>query len=166
MTSWRVGSSPRGRGKPPHLRAFVRRGRLIPAWAGKTPRSAWNRPAARAHPRVGGENASSHPLTDGETGSSPRGRGKRRQRSKQLTTTGLIPAWAGKTAPRSHALPDPAAHPRVGGENSSTKWTAVRENGSSPRGRGKPTRTVPGTSYKRLIPAWAGKTALISTRPM
>ncbi len=33
---WREGSSPRGRGKPPGDRADRPRGRLIPAWAGKT----------------------------------------------------------------------------------------------------------------------------------
>ena len=50
------GSSPRGRGKPVDGVTEVERGRLIPAWAGKTklrPRCHCRR---RAHPRVGGEN--------------------------------------------------------------------------------------------------------------
>ena len=51
-----VGSSPRGRGKPIRRRARHTRGRLIPAWAGKTFNRELSRVDGRAHPRVGGEN--------------------------------------------------------------------------------------------------------------
>ena len=53
------------------------------------------------------------------------------------------------------------AHPRVCGENIMQGWSHVREMGSSPRVRGKPRlcrRTFWGSG---LIPACAGKTALI-----
>ena len=73
-----TGSSPRGRGK---LMNFGQRGLqrgLIPARAGKTPRSPpWGR-RTPAHPRAGGENSASAALLMVEKGSSPRGRGKRR----------------------------------------------------------------------------------------
>ena len=51
-----AGSSPRVRGKPADPRRPVGRRGLIPACAGKTPSSASRRSAARAHPRVCGEN--------------------------------------------------------------------------------------------------------------
>ena len=72
------GSSPRGRGKPvAGCLPQPFRG-LIPARAGKTVRSVYAFPDPEAHPRAGGEN---HRLKIGchdQSGSSPRGRGKRR----------------------------------------------------------------------------------------
>ena len=133
------GSSPRGRGKPDGFSPPMIAARLIPAWAGKTGcRSRrWRRSAA--HPRVGGENVIGTFVAGFKTGSSPRGRGKRRVPHRLILREGLIPAWAGKTEAC-------AALDRV-------------ERGSSPRGRGKPItgdRCEPGDG---LIPAWAGKTA-------
>ena len=94
-----LGSSPRGRGK---LVAVVERGlqvRLIPAWAGKTDSGKRSWIISRAHPRVGGENEAARQPHGWETGSSPRGRGKRRLRSRRGGLPRLIPAWAGKTRP-------------------------------------------------------------------
>ena len=72
------GSSPRGRGKL-ELDNFEKKySRLIPAWAGKTRPGLANLPRAEAHPRVGGENTTKKRSTPIKTGSSPRGRGKRR----------------------------------------------------------------------------------------
>ena len=71
------GSSPRGRGKRDGRPECLRARRLIPAWAGKTSTTATSRSPARAHPRVGGENASYAQDLLSCTGSSPRGRGKR-----------------------------------------------------------------------------------------
>ena len=51
-----VGSSPRVRGKPRRLRTSRARGGLIPACAGKTQMTFWDRSVRRAHPRVCGEN--------------------------------------------------------------------------------------------------------------
>ena len=93
------GSSPRGRGKlevPVIAQAVTG---LIPAWAGKT---IFSQPADTliwAHPRVGGENAPVQVGADLIEGSSPRGRGKPVTGPAVDSTTGLIPAWAGKTLP-------------------------------------------------------------------
>ena len=91
------GSSPRGRGKRPHLPTRARRGRLIPAWAGKTGQGSRPPGPRRAHPRVGGENGVGKQKFHGVTGSSPRGRGKPRLSGCQHVFSWLIPAWAGKT---------------------------------------------------------------------
>ena len=91
------GSSPRVRGKPLELK---RRGvllRLIPACAGKTltrTHDIWLPPA---HPRVCGENTGLPVGSASPSGSSPRVRGKRRNRSRAQRVHGLIPACAGKT---------------------------------------------------------------------
>ena len=73
---------------------------------------------------------------------------------------GLIPAWAGKTIRRKRRHGDRAAHPRVGGENHLAMYRQLAQNGSSPRGRGKPGRTVWPGRRAGLIPAWAGKTCV------
>ena len=55
LPEW-TGSSPRGRGKPLGGGIRARSHRLIPAWAGKTPRVIVVATDVGAHPRVGGEN--------------------------------------------------------------------------------------------------------------
>ena len=154
------GSSPRGRGKRPKQRTqFLVLG-LIPAWAGKTLTRPPTTRTRRAHPRVGGENASCSGLMPNAAGSSPRGRGKLDGRPGDRWHQGLIPAWAGKTLSGNTGHQEAAAHPRVGGENRSRSSTSRRYGGSSPRGRGKRQRTPRVGLAKRLIPAWAGKTRL------
>ena len=91
------GSSPRGRGKHSLASALGVSVGLIPAWAGKTRTVRTAEVRSSAHPRVGGENASSAIVWKKLSGSSPRGRGK------PFTT------WVSGTAS--------VAHPRVGGEN-------------------------------------------------
>ena len=152
------GSSPRGRGKR-GFRCIARVvDRLIPAWAGKTCRAGLLTGCSAAHPRVGGENFWWIAESSCAKGSSPRGRGKLRPGLLGLTPTRLIPAWAGKTASCAAGASPPAAHPRVGGENSAGVQPCEMSWGSSPRGRGKPKAPIPFRLGARLIPAWAGKT--------
>ena len=92
-----AGSSPRGRGKPRIALVLRRRGRLIPAWAGKTLLNSAAPARVAAHPRVGGENRMPFSSGTSRFGSSPRGRGKQRSRMHGRQKFGLIPAWAGKT---------------------------------------------------------------------
>ena len=111
-----------------------------------------------AHPRVGGENQARYQLTVTASGSSPRGRGKRAPTVVGALHPGLIPAWAGKTAVCMASMRREPAHPRVGGENSSSLPSVQLVVGSSPRGRGKLESAPRRLAYPRLIPAWAGKT--------
>ena len=74
--------------------------------------------------------------------------------------SGLIPAWAGKTAQAPNGEERPRAHPRVGGENTSGGLHPCWDPGSSPRGRGKRPRFRYCRAPGRLIPAWAGKTTV------
>ena len=153
-----VGSSPRVRGKQTKTPTLTGRGRLIPACAGKTrPATASTRPR-RAHPRVCGENAAIGSRLNFVAGSSPRVRGKPHRRSQLLVRGGLIPACAGKTAPRPRASNPRPAHPRVCGENAPAGRLPTGADGSSPRVRGKHLVHCAPHAHARLIPACAGKT--------
>ena len=155
-----AGSSPRGRGKRSLLRQAFRLPGLIPAWAGKTFSPAASISAARAHPRVGGENVLSCGKHFGCQGSSPRGRGKREYAADREARGRLIPAWAGKTGDVPSHRKVRRAHPRVGGENGDTSRPSRAAAGSSPRGRGKRERDPARRRAMGRIPAWAGKTGL------
>ena len=172
------GSSPRGRGTHQPRHRPRRRAGLIPAWAGNTrleqPR-LWCR---GAHPRVGGEHLDPEDDEDVARGSSPRGRGTHPDRNVDLDGRGLIPAWAGNTAPAAPGVGGVRAHPRVGGEHMTAvcRAPATRAHprvggehvtgsggtllpGSSPRGRGTLAVKAGDGSGAGLIPAWAGNTA-------
>ena len=135
-----MGSSPRGRGKRVSLKSSRPRRRLIPARAGKTRSAAESRLRRAAHPRAGGENRPLTPRASALAGSSPRGRGKLRARDLQSGVRRLIPARAGKTPARQERRASARAHPRAGGENDDLMTKIWPEEGSSPRGRGKPGR--------------------------
>ena len=112
-----------------------------------------------AHPRVGGENQLLVARALAGAGSSPRGRGKPSRRRLPFRSSGLIPAWAGKTSSSLRGRSRVRAHPRVGGENRRGGGSRSGHPGSSPRGRGKRPRARQRRRPPGLIPAWAGKTA-------
>ena len=74
--NFRVGSSPRVRGKLARINARKLQSGLIPACAGKTRRSGLLSVLLRAHPRVCGENHANNDNRYTTWGSSPRVRGK------------------------------------------------------------------------------------------
>ena len=156
----RAGSSPLTRGKPHRFTISRKKMRLIPAHAGKT--SSLSRGTVRplAHPRSRGENVATTYTVGTRRGSSPLTRGKRRAHRPRSGNARLIPAHAGKTAPKYSRVMGSPAHPRSRGENERSEARRDRRNGSSPLTRGKPggPRRVP--ARRRLIPAHAGKTGL------
>ena len=157
----RSGSSPRGRGKRAWaLRLFPTR-RLIPARAGKTFLKPTDTVHVRAHPRAGGENRPINRAVASFEGSSPRGRGKLAGIELRTQFRRLIPARAGKTGAGHHAFFAGGAHPRAGGENIPPGSRRVWIEGSSPRGRGKPTQDRITSHDVGLIPARAGKTSIV-----
>ena len=80
------------------------------------------------------------------------------QLPKKKLAIGLIPAWAGETKSISRCILILRAHPRVGGGNFVLGFDHVDGQGSSPRGRGKPTAAQSPGNHRGLIPAWAGET--------
>ena len=152
------GSSPRARGKRGGFSLGFQRLGLIPACAGKTRQAQPPPRPPTAHPRVCGEN-SAGPVEEGEDlGSSPRVRGKQLDRLARRGLTRLIPACAGKTAPRFAGRRDEWAHPRVCGENYNPDLHICVQPGSSPRVRGKRNSENARDLSRGLIPACAGKT--------
>ena len=152
------GSSPLTRGKlwrPPGGAGGVG---LIPAHAGKT----WTRGNAgaprRAHPRSRGENLRLIAGMGPQLGSSPLTRGKRIPAPVRSSGPWLIPAHAGKTAPRKSRPPTRGAHPRSRGENHPAPRGSRTPVGSSPLTRGKRLFRLGCNHRRRLIPAHAGKT--------
>ena len=91
------GSSPLTRGKPACPPERGRRGRLIPAHAGKTVCIVRTTVVLGAHPRSRGENRSQVAGAMTPMGSSPLTRGKPCEQVSAAARTRLIPAHAGKT---------------------------------------------------------------------
>ena len=156
--SYRIGSSPHGRGTRHMNSAPPDRRRFIPAWAGNT--GASDAPCTRpaVHPRMGGEHEQVQINGLLELGSSPHGRGTLVLRGPRRLLVWFIPAWAGNTRPKSPTRPGELVHPRMGGEHSPELTETTKTTGSSPHGRGTRIRLEDGLDVDRFIPAWAGNT--------
>ena len=134
-------------------------GWLIPAHAGKTMGDLSELRKAPAHPRSRGENALLGAAVGIGGGSSPLTRGKHCHSRARLSSLGLIPAHAGKTAARGFLDAEPGAHPRSRGENCTAARCCARPPGSSPLTRGKLVGARRESTPGGLIPAHAGKTS-------
>ena len=117
-----------------------------------------------AHPRSRGENPALLAGRMKRAGSSPLARGKRPGREASHASIGLIPARAGKTALGACRSTPTRAHPRSRGENVLEEIGGDVERGSSPLARGKRGNGRSRRHRGRLIPARAGKTALMRTQ--
>ena len=111
------GSSPHTRGAPPYPSDWRRRLRIIPAYAGST-RSCRARPArCRDHPRIRGEHVYVAVSSSPNEGSSPHTRGAQLALLPTGARAGIIPAYAGSTAPIVRDANICADHPRIRGEH-------------------------------------------------
>ena len=143
-----LGSPPRMRGKEPRRRnALVPQG-ITPAYAGKSIFNGGLRVRDRDHPRVCGEKKSLVTLTLTGVGSPPRMRGKDKSCVRNLTSTGITPAYAGKSSLSAFSVGRFRDHPRVCGE---------KIRGSPPRMRGKVLCNANCVVYVGITPAYAGK---------
>ena len=138
--------------------------RLIPAHAGKTPRSRGAAARTWAHPHSRGENQERTAPMPGPLGSSPLTQGKRCMILPTGRPVRLIPTHAGKTAGSFPEWSPFGAHPRSRGENASAVSAAYPASGSSPLTRGKQAASRGCCVAARLIPAHAGKTTSTATR--
>ena len=85
-------------------------------------------------------------------------RGKLRLPQLTASSSGLIPAYAGKTIGQMPRSCQCWAHPRVCGENTLFAKINAQNCGSSPRMRGKLRSVRAPRPGRGLIPAYAGKT--------
>ena len=158
---WTTGSSPLTRGKPRRTPTRGRTRGLIPAHAGKTLGYPVEGGPRRAHPRSRGENIVDKPNVLAGLGSSPLTRGKPSAKVTTSLSEGLIPAHAGKTRSPGRRLRCRRAHPRSRGENCYNTNGNKGVTGSSPLTRGKRSGSGLRGWSVGLIPAHAGKTALV-----
>ena len=138
------GSSPLTRGKRVTATQSLGNGGLIPAHAGKTGGACAASTTAWAHPRSRGENM--------------------KKADAEALKQGSSPLTRGKPPPRCPGGPRTRAHPRSRGENAVVSLEYLAPAGSSPLTRGK---HQAGSTRRRkdgLIPAHAGKTALVGAR--
>ena len=162
--SWRrTGSSPRVRGRPVAHPNPSTQARLIPASAGQTSPRATVTGAAGAHPRECGADSAVGYASLPVTGSSPRVRGRPRQRLRADSRSGLIPASAGQTLRGDGATRAAPAHPRECGADTEIPFENLAGQGSSPRVRGRPKIDATLGRSNGLIPASAGQTARTHT---
>ena len=114
---------------------------------------------------MGGEHGSASIHPNPRLGSSPRGRGTLLDVGGLAACCRIIPAWAGNTDTSTSIRSGMTDHPRVGGEHAFSKESRTGCIGSSPRGRGTPPKERLRNRNERIIPAWAGNTAIpFSTR--
>ena len=111
-----MGSPPRRRGKGYREFGIDISDRITPAQAGKSVAPRQKRSALWDHPRVGGEKTQPWLLRCRQRGSPPRGRGKEMLWEYKDQTTGITPAWAGKSFLDAFDGLGDEDHPRVGGE--------------------------------------------------
>ena len=153
-----VGSSPRMRGKRCVGRVQHPWPRIIPAHAGQTRRDISTSGRSPDHPRACGANAWSPVYGRQDAGSSPRMRGKLHQVQRATHADRIIPAHAGQTRARSRRPYPPTDHPRACGANTWALTGSIKEDGSSPRMRGKLFHNCSVLCFVRIIPAHAGQT--------
>ena len=158
------GSSPQARGTRRNTYLNLNRRRFIPAGAGNTGVLRAFPDAQSVHPRRRGEHA--HPLSDlgPDRGSSPQARGTRAIQPLRVHKQRFIPAGAGNTWARAHALRRFSVHPRRRGEHMQTVRLCWSAGGSSPQARGTRIRVGIHGDHKRFIPAGAGNTHSTCTR--
>ena len=133
------GSSPHTRGaRRPHER-IARICRIIPAYAGSTPRTSGVRPC--------------------RSGSSPHTRGAPCRTRRRKYGPGIIPAYAGSTPGRRWCGPPLTDHPRIRGEHGRRHRIRRHSGGSSPHTRGARAAPPSPASGMGIIPAYAGSTS-------
>ena len=151
------GSPPRGRGSRHQGHQHDLHVGFIPARAGQPGTNALPALLEAVHPRAGGAAGPSGRRCQAPGGSSPRGRGSRRQLRLGYERRGFIPARAGQPARSSAAQCPPRVHPRVGGAASPTFASVSRNQGSSPHGRGSLLPECRQSFPGGFIPARAGQ---------
>ena len=154
----RSGSSPHTRGAPSRSPRWSTLGRIIPAYAGSTRRSAKSPPSCADHPRIRGEHITDKEPATPTQGSSPHTRGAQPVDRHADRPGGIIPAYAGSTLPGAPVDVVDQDHPRIRGEHAADRQYLDSYEGSSPHTRGA--RPVPVSQNYRIgiIPAYAGST--------
>ena len=158
------GSSPHTRGARGLGGWRGRRRRIIPAYAGSTYERVRRSPRRWDHPRIRGEHPSRALRSLCRSGSSPHTRGARLPLGAPAWAAGIIPAYAGSTRRRPDRVSWIQDHPRIRGEHEPIPTPKGDMMGSSPHTRGAPYSDYQDACQERIIPAYAGSTAVFFSR--
>ena len=153
-----IGSSPHTRGALRGAGQLIIQGRIIPAYAGSTPRRYATGRNARDHPRIRGEHFPRGEGAGVDGGSSPHTRGARLLIGLLIFSFRIIPAYAGSTGRRPAYGRWRWDHPRIRGEHLAVHMATSKAAGSSPHTRGARPRRTASAFRHRIIPAYAGST--------
>ena len=99
------------------------------------------------------------------SGSSPHTRGALPSKISKHNRFGIIPAYAGSTAPLTTATSTRTDHPRIRGEHGEGDVAPGGAVGSSPHTRGAPQPPLLAAERQRIIPAYAGSTGFAGISP-
>ena len=157
------GSSPHTRGARPWRAQTTPCVGIIPAYAGSTSIGVMAPARISDHPRIRGEHIVYDPDTFAEFGSSPHTRGARERAGQGRVGRGIIPAYAGSTAPLTTATSTRTDHPRIRGEHRMAVELLKVVRGSSPHTRGAHRLPLDQLPLERIIPAYAGSTPTSSS---
>ena len=132
-------------------------GRITPAYAGKSQCNTISAKNKKDHPRLCGEKFSFTCFCFNIMGSPPPMRGKVYHKTKGVLSTGITPAYAGKSSADSSHTNRGRDHPRLCGEK--TRPAAVHDlmQGSPPPMRGKAAGLSVSPARTGITPAYAGK---------
>ena len=145
------------RGKEDNAPLVSRYVGITPAYAGKRWYSRLFTPICWDHPRVCGEKPLAVFAFYCWIGSPPRMRGKGADGAHDVLCDGITPAYAGKSSSKRWRRIKKQDHPRVCGEKVYAYPKPCKRSGSPPRMRGKEYFQDTKQKYKRITPAYAGK---------
>ena len=112
------------------------------------------------HPRIRGEHCLTKRIDSCSMGSSPHTRGALPGWRPHPRDAGIIPAYAGSTGSRRGGRGARRDHPRIRGEHTASAYAARTKCGSSPHTRGALVSLSAERWSVRIIPAYAGSTAV------
>ena len=153
------------RGKEWYLQGESPAPGITPAYAGKRRCPRFRPGKIRDHPRVCGEKFRFILLSLLSSGSPPRVRGKAGGCRTAAASSGITPAYAGKSAGSGHGGLCFWDHPRVCGEKTEYRALVTAHQGSPPRMRGKVFIGQVCIAPKGITPACAGKSLRPDNNP-
>ena len=142
-------------------RLFVLDGRIIPAYAGCTDDGGHCVAGQWDHPRIRGVHSLTYPVEPPVKGSSPHTRGALVKARDGAAEAGIIPAYAGCTAPTGTPAQPTSDHPRIRGVHLHAGADSTPATGSSPHTRGALHRRDVTEIRGGIIPAYAGCTGML-----
>ena len=131
--------------------------RITPAYAGRSRHGPRERVTAEDHPRLCGEKANYNISKQADYGSPPPMRGEVWMDCQRLSSLRITPAYAGRRRLLLGFGIAKTDHPRLCGEKLAAETKNSLPKGSPPPMRGEVTAASSARCWKRITPAYAGR---------